>query len=101
MEEFGMLLFTLSCHENRQGRLISLGVTGRALNNEVVRWQQLNLEMGARVRIKIVETNKVDKPEVLQRAPRDPLKYEKAYVRKMAKNFGWTIQANNRKKKAL
>ena len=93
-----MLLFSLSCSENKQGRSgIGLGVTGLAPNNETVRWQQLGLEMGAKVQIKIVEAKTVDKPEVLQKAPRDPRKYEKAYVRRMAKEFGWTIQKETKK----
>ena len=48
--------------------------------------------MNDQVQVKIVETQNVDKPEVLQIAPRDSRKYEKAYVRRMAKEFGWTIQ---------
>lgn len=98
--EYGSLLFSVSCFENKQGRSgIGLSTTGRALNNEVVRWQQIGLEMGAEVRVKVVEARTVDKPEVLQKAPRDTRKYEKAYVRRMAKEFGWTIQTAERKRK--
>jgi len=49
-----------------------------------------------RVRINIVEARTADKFEVLQKAPRDSRKYEKAYVRMMAKEFGWTIQVKPR-----
>jgi hypothetical protein len=98
--EQGMLLFSVSCSENKQGSGgIGLGLTGLRLNNETVRWQQLELEMGAKVQIKIVEAETVDKPEVLQNAPRDTRTYEKAYVRRMAKELGWTIQTGAAKKK--
>jgi hypothetical protein len=41
----------------------------------------------------------VDKFKVLQKAPRYPEKYEKAYARRMAKEFGWTIQSRAKGKK--
>jgi hypothetical protein len=56
--------------------------------------------MGAKVQIKIVEAKTVETPEVLQKAPRDMRKYEKAYVRRMAKEFGWTIQTGAKKRRA-
>jgi hypothetical protein len=37
-----------------------------------------------------VSCSKNPQGEVLQIAPRDSRKYEKAYVRRMAKQFGWT-----------
>jgi hypothetical protein len=55
--------------------------------------------MNDEVRIKIVEAHTADKFTVVQKAPRDPRKYEKRYVRRMAKEFGWTIQTGARKKK--
>ena len=70
--EYGDLMFSLGCGENKHGRGgIGLGMTGRTLDNEVVRWQQLSLEMGTKVQVGIVEAKTVDKPEVLQKAPRD------------------------------
>jgi len=72
-------------------------MTGIAPGQETVRWQQLTLRMGDRIRIKIVETKTADKYDVIQQAPRDARKYEKAWVRAMAKEFGWTIQRGPRK----
>jgi len=96
-----MLLFGLACSENKHGRgSVGLNMTGMLLNQETVRWQHRGLQMNDEVRIKIVETRKVDKYEVMQEAPRDPRKYEKRYVRRMAKEFGWTIQTGRQKKKA-
>jgi hypothetical protein len=66
---------------------------------ETVRWQHRGLQMNDEERIKIVETPRADKSKVMQKAPRDVRKYEKRYVRRMAKEFGWTIQTGARKKK--
>jgi hypothetical protein len=96
----GMLLFSLSCTENKHGRgEVGLGMTGMLLTNATIRWQQRNLSINDEVRIRVVETPKVDKFKLLQKAPRDPAKYEKAYVRRMAKKFGWTIQSGIKGKK--
>jgi hypothetical protein len=97
--EEGMLLFSLSCGENQRDRGgVGLGMTGIRPKSETVRWLQLGAKMGDRVRIRIVEAKTVDQPEVLQKAPRDARKYEKAACRRMAKEFGWTIQTGRSKK---
>jgi hypothetical protein len=98
--EEGTLLFSVACGENKHGRGgIGLGMTGMLLGQSTVRWQQRSLRMNDEVRIKVIETAKVDKFKVLQKAPGDPAKYEKAYVRRMAKEFGWTIQSGAKGKK--
>jgi hypothetical protein len=98
--EEGTLLFSVGCTENKQGRgEVGLGMTGLLLTQAAVRWQHRSLRMDDEVRIKIVETSVVDYYKVMQRAPRDERKYEKAYVRRMAKEFGWTIQAGAKRKK--
>jgi hypothetical protein len=97
--EQGLLLFSIGCSENRRGRSeVGLGMTGIAPGGETVRWQQRSLQINEQVRIKIVEAKTVDKPEVLEKAPRDSRKHEKAYVRRMAKEFGWKIQTDAQKK---
>ncbi len=98
--EEGMLLFGLACTENKHGRGgVALNMTGlRLLTMETVRWQSRSLRLNDEVRIKIVETPKADKSEVMQKAPRDPRKYEKKWVRRMAKEFGWTIQTGTKRK---
>lgn len=98
--EQGDLLFSIGCGENRHGRGgVGLGMTGLLPTKETVRWQQHSLRINDQVRIKIVEAKTVDKFEILQEAPKDSRKYEKAYVRRMAKEFGWTIQARPRGKR--
>jgi hypothetical protein len=95
----GMLLFSIACSENRQGRGdIGLSMTGMALNLETVGWEHRTLKIDDRVEVRIVEVGAADKPEVMQPAPRDERKYEKAYVRRMAKEFGWTIEKRKQKK---
>jgi hypothetical protein len=95
--EQGDLLFSIGCGENKQGRGgVGLGMTGISATHETVRWQQRSLQMNDKVSIKIVEAKAADKFEVLQKAPQDSRKYEKAYVRRMAKEFGWTIQVKPR-----
>src|SRR5580700_10403331 len=83
--EQGDLLFSISCGENRQGRGgVGLGMTGLLPTQSTVRWQQRSLRMNDQVRIKIVEVKMADQFEILQKAPRDSRKYEKAYVRWLA-----------------
>lgn len=98
--EQGDLLFSIGCGENRHGRgEVGLGMTGLLPTKSTVRWQQRSLQMNDQIRIKMVEAKTVDKFEVLQEPPKDSRKYEKAYVRRMAKEFGWTIQAKPRSAK--
>ncbi len=98
--ETGTLLFSVGCSENKNGRGgIGLGITGLLLTQASVQWQQRGLRMDDEVRIKIVETSVVDDYKLMQKAPRDERKYEKKYVRRMAKEFGWTIQAGAKGKK--
>lgn len=73
-----------------------MGMTGMSPTHETVRWQQRSLQMNDKVQVRIVETKIADTFEVLQKTPRDSRKYEKAYVRRMAKEFGWTIQTSAR-----
>lgn len=98
--EDGMLSFSVSCTENRQGRgEVGLGMTGLLLTQATVRWQQRSLQMNDEVCLKIVEVAKSDKYKIMQKAPADERKYEKAYVRGMAREFGWTIVTGTKKKK--
>lgn len=67
--EDGMLLCSVACTENKNGRGdVGLGMTGTSfLKEEVFRWQNRTLRMNDVVRVKIIETNKVDKPKLLQK----------------------------------
>jgi len=85
--------FSALASENRRGRGgVGLGMTGVSPTNATVRWEHRTLQMNDQVKIKVMEAETADEPEVSQAAPRGTRKYEKAYVRRMAKEFGWTIQ---------
>ena len=97
----GTLLFGLACTENRNGRGgVGLNMTGMLPSLETVRWQHRGLQMNDEVQIKVVEVARGSKYETMQKAPRDERKYEKKWVRRMAKEFGWTIIAKTAGKKA-
>jgi hypothetical protein len=97
MEE-GTLLFSVGCTANKHGRgAVGLSMTGLLPTLETVLWKHRALRKNEQVRIKVVETQTVDRPKVLQQAPRDTRKYEKAYVRRMAKELGWTIKTRQGK----
>ena len=73
-----------------------LGVSLEGLitrTGEHVRWRRQRLDVGDEVRIKIVETESVDKPAHREkRDRRKELRQQKTYVREMAKKLGWTIR---------
>jgi len=57
-----------------------------------VRWRNRRLKVGDEVLIKIVESESVDKPRDSYCLDREAdEKKQKAYVRAMAKKFGWRI----------
>lgn len=88
----GELLFSLSSGQNLKGQGgIFLNMTGLPLTQETVRWQYRTLQMNDQVRIKIVEAKAADAFEVIQKNRRDT-RGEKAWVRRMAKEFGWKIE---------
>jgi hypothetical protein len=60
--------------------------------SEHVRWKTPKLRTGDEVRIKIIETDRPDKPSWRERAdPGEALKAEKKYVERTAKRLGWKI----------
>ena len=61
--------------------------------DEHVRWMQRPLRVGDEVRFRVVSREKVDKPR--KRVHRDraqELREKKRYVRRVAKELGWTIR---------
>jgi hypothetical protein len=60
--------------------------------DEHLRWCRRPLRVGDDVCIKVIEADSVDRPR--HRQPRnrtEELRHQKAYVRQMAKKFGWKI----------
>jgi hypothetical protein len=59
---------------------------------EHVRWKSSKLRTGDEIRIKIIETDRPDKPSSRERAdPDKAINAEKRYVERMAKKLGWKI----------
>jgi hypothetical protein len=81
-----------------KGRLY-LSVGGLLVpQEEHVHWKDRDLAVGDEIRIRIIESEKVDAPT--KRYAIDPKKgvlAQKRYVRKMAKKFGWKIQSSGRR----
>jgi hypothetical protein len=62
--------------------------------HEDVRWTDEHLTVGDEITVKIVEASATDSPSKRERSnPADNVKYQKAYVRAMAKKLGWKIQS--------
>ena len=98
--EGGTLNFFVGCSENRQGRGgVGLNMTGILPTLATVRWLHRGLRMNDEVCLKVVESAKSDRYKIMQEAPADERKYKKAYVRRMAKEFGWSIQTGTKRRK--
>jgi hypothetical protein len=66
--------------------------------NEHVTWRAMGLKAGDEVTLKVVEVDSADKPRTRRRRdPKQEERREKAYVRSMAKKFGWTLAKTARK----
>lgn len=90
----GVLTTTITYVRSRKRRETQAYVGGLILpQDEHVMWKQSSLRTGDELRVKIVETEAVDKPS--KRFPRDHTadeKRKKRYVLQMAKEFGWKIK---------
>lgn len=63
-------------------------------------WKKLDLKVGDRVQVAIIETNSVDKPKKRYRFDsKTGERNQKAYVRAWAKKFGWKILVEPKKSK--
>jgi hypothetical protein len=68
--------------------------------NEHVAWVEAMLRVGDEVRVRVIETETVDKPS--KRYPRDPKfadKMEKRNLRILAKKWGWKLVKKTAKRK--
>jgi hypothetical protein len=72
---------------------VSLSVGGLdSVRREHMDWLRQDLKAGDEVRIRVVDVPKVDRPIKGSRHPvDDSMRHKKAYVRRMAKQFGWKI----------
>jgi hypothetical protein len=61
--------------------------------SEHVTWVRQDLSVVDEISVRIVETSSTDKPIKRERThPAEDVKYQKSYVRAMARKFGWKIQ---------
>jgi len=91
----GVLSAIVDCVTRPKGTDSSLFVGGlHSPTAEHVRWvQHKRLRAGDEIRIKVVDVASVDAPKKKYRThPAETLSAKKRYVRKMAKDLGWTIQ---------
>jgi hypothetical protein len=66
--------------------------------SEHARWKSPKLRTGDEVRIKIIETDRPDRPSSRERAvPDEAINAEKRYVERTAKKFGWKIIKTGRR----
>jgi len=67
--------------------------------DEHVAWvSHKRLRVGDRVEVRIVEARSVDKPKMRRRMdPAQRVRDQKRYVRRMAKQLGWRIEARSTK----
>lgn len=79
---------------------LSLSVAGLVSPiSEHVTWVRKDLRLGDVITVKVTETNSTDKPTKRERTnPAEDLKYRKSYVRALAKQWGWRIQAQSRRR---
>ncbi len=82
---------------------IHLGIGGLlAQSDEHVTWSKLPLNVGDEVVIKIVETASIDEPKKrIRHNSEEDAKSQRAYVRALAKKFGWVVRARPQKSKNL
>jgi hypothetical protein len=61
-------------------------------NREHVSWHECSLRVGDEVQIQIVDRASVDRPSQRRKVdPSQDIREKKAYVRRIAKELGWTI----------
>jgi hypothetical protein len=77
-----------------------LDVSGLLIpEQELLIWQERRLSVGDDVRIRILESDKVDAPtERFPTNAKQDIQAQKRYVRMMARKFGWKIQTGRKRR---
>ena len=93
------VLTTIIDYSGRDREPLHLHVGGLLIpQEEHVRWQDRDLDVGDEIRVRIVETDEVDPPaKRFRKDPKKDLQSKKHYVQTMAKKFGWKIQIVRRR----
>lgn len=94
--ERGVLSAIVNWVAGDRGADLFMEVGGLASEEHVAWIRQKHLRVGDEIRIKIVEAGSVDRPVEKRRIdPAQRLRDQKRYVRTMAKQLGWKIQAQS------
>jgi hypothetical protein len=83
-----------------RGSNLDLSVRGLfTQTGEHATWARIGLKVGDRIVLKVIETDSVDKPrEFYLPDSKTDKRNQKAYVRALAKNFGWKLITRPRQK---
>ncbi len=91
----GVLTAIVANVEGPRGKDLSLDVSGLfCATGEHVNWKLIRLRIGDEVRVKVIDADAVDKPR--KRYVPDPAKElaaKKDYVRRLARELGWSVSA--------
>jgi hypothetical protein len=89
------LVFRAPEGRRRQSEELNLGVGGLvSRSDEDLVWLQRAMQLGDGITIRIVEVRAADTPKKRQRdraTPAQVLRRKKAFLRRMAKEFGWKL----------
>jgi hypothetical protein len=99
--ERGVLTTFVNYVSNDRQRTIDTAVSGLyTATEEHAIWKKVDLKVGDKVQVTIIETNSVDKPKKRYRPDSETAeRNQKAYVRAWAKKFGWRIVVQPKKSK--
>ena len=84
-----------------QGSTISLSVSGLFTEtDEHAIWNRVDLKVGDKVVLKVIETDAVDQPKERYRPDSKTAdRNQKAYIRAWAKHYGWQLLTRPKKSK--
>jgi hypothetical protein len=96
----GVLTAIVTCVQGKKASDVFLTVGGLVSRTEEhVSWvRQRPLRVGDKIQVKIVKAASVDPPTARYQMDRQAqVRYQKSYVRKLAKQLGWTIQPKTKR----
>ena len=99
--EYGVLSTIVDYVGNRQDSTLHVSVGGLySATKEHAIWKRVALKIGDRVAVTVIETDSPDKPRTrYRRSSKTEERNQKAYVKAMAKKFGWKILKRGKESK--
>jgi hypothetical protein len=81
----------------RDETFLRVGGLESAVQEHVV-WAHQNIKIGDEIRIKVLAGNSIDEPKNRERRdPKEDIKQQKRYVKRMAREFGWELKTKHAK----